>query len=116
MEGMAMSLYHANITWQSPDGTWSTGFSALITPDGDGPWDQWEHEWDAEYGYGTFEAVYTGHPDEDAAMDAAVDDHGNPGTFEVERPVSYPAREAYDERIANLDAMAGAARAKAGRS
>lgn len=83
-----MSSAHANVVWQSPDGTWNQAFWLVIEPE---PGDEYEHddvdqededdEHEVEYGDG-YAMVTTGHPDEESAWQTAVRDdpwRANPG-------------------------------------
>lgn len=63
-----MSFHHANITWQSPDGTWSCGFFERIPANTMG--EDYDAEWDDDFDTNRFQFVSTGHPDEDSPCDA----------------------------------------------
>lgn len=55
-----MSLNRENVIWQSKDQTWNRGF---YTCNPMGSFDEdFDHEWDVEYDYSSFEWVSTGHP------------------------------------------------------
>lgn len=96
-----MSFYRANVTWQSPDGSWSIGFWSVLEPDpevADG--EDYDDEWDAEYG-DDFEFVTTGHPSEASAW-RTVDQHRpNPGGSYV-----CSLTNSTDEERAELDELA----------
>lgn len=57
-----MSRHHPNVSWQSADGTWSSGFHPAVSfpedPDDD---------WGVEFDHDAFEWVTTGHPDASSA-------------------------------------------------
>lgn len=104
-----MSLHRENATWQAPDGTWSIGLYDYVET-GDDP------EWDVEY-LDDFRWVSTGHPTSEAAMDAYLQDHANPGgttlyfgsedaasIAEFEKlAAAYKARNSQDTALHNAD-------------
>lgn len=63
-----MSFHHTNITWQSPDGTWSCGFFERIP--GNTMDEDYDAEWDDDFDMIRFQFVSTGHADEESAFDA----------------------------------------------
>lgn len=75
-----MSYYHANVVWQSSDGTWSRGFYTDMGAGGCDCGDE-THEWCREFDSSSFQWVSTGHPTEDAAYKAW--DGSNPGGCET---------------------------------
>ncbi|MFE2346162.1 hypothetical protein [Kitasatospora cineracea] len=89
-----MSLHRENVTWQSPEGTWSIGFFAFEEEDDD-------YEWGVYYDHGHFWWASTGHPNPDAAMDAYMRENANPGCTVI---VAWSEKEA--ENIARYERMA----------
>jgi len=92
-----MSCNRENISWQSPDKTWNSGFYDF-TQIGE------DHEWDVEYDFSTFRWVSTGWTTEEEAANAWLG--ANPGGGCTLTEIG--------EKSARLDAMALEA-AKAGR-
>lgn len=76
-----MSFHRANVTWQSPDGSWNIGFWTVLEPDPEDDED-YDAEWDVEYG-DDFEWVTTGHPSEDSAWRTVNQHRPNPGSSYV---------------------------------
>ncbi|MGW4691034.1 hypothetical protein ACWEO1_01440 [Kitasatospora cineracea] len=101
-----VSVNREHVIWQSSGGSWNIGFYAytgLWEFEGADP-DDFDHEWDVEYGYDEFWFLSTGHPDPDAAYGAYLAQHANPGgTAGV---LHWSAETA--ERIGGLEVVAAA--------
>ncbi len=72
-----MSCNRENDTWQSADGTWNIGFYEFWD-EGDPSDDDWDYEWDVEYGE-NFHWISTGHATPDEAYASYTRSHANPG-------------------------------------
>lgn len=111
-----MSFHRANVTWQSPDGSWNIGFWTVLEADPEAADDEdyddevadghdeededYDDEWDAECG-DDFEFVTTGHPTEESAW-RTVDQHRpNPGSSHV-----YSLTNSSGDERAKLDELA----------
>lgn len=71
-----MSRYHANVIWQSADGTWARGFHPAVS------WpDDPDDEGGVEFDHSSFEWVSAGHATKDEA--SAAWDGVNPGYADV---------------------------------
>lgn len=95
-----MSTGHENVVWQSADGTWSRGFylANRYYPDDDS-------EPEIEYDQGEFEWVSTGHPNEDAAIQAWRG--ANPGhSTSIPHPATDEARAYWGDEHERLDDLA----------
>ncbi|MFF2571062.1 hypothetical protein [Streptomyces sp. NPDC058084] len=104
-----MSLNRENVTWQAPDGTWSIGFwrfeHTLDFADED-----FDHEWSVEYYDDAFWFCSTGHPTDEAAMNAYLAEESNPGGTEI-----VPNHPDHADELARYEALAAAFKAKNGR-
>lgn len=74
-----MSLHRENVIWVSRDGKWNRGFYEYYNVNVGG--EDWDHEWDVEYIYDSFNWVSTGHATEEAANMAWTG--SNPGSAEI---------------------------------
>lgn len=92
-----MSCNRENVIWQSKDGTWNRGFYECFDV-GDPCDEDWDYEWDVEYGDG-FEWLSLGHATEQAAHESW--DGSNPGGYDRCEYAGYPAESArYDAKAA----------------
>lgn len=92
-----MSRYHANVIWQSSDGTWNRAFYEVsYRPDDP------DDEWGVEFDHDTMWWASCGHATEAAA--AASWDGANPGSHD-----NVPYSDEHDRKMAclRLDALAG---------
>lgn len=91
-----MSCNRENVTWQSVDGRWNIGFYEFW--DVDTHKEDWDYEWDVEYG-SDFHWVSSGHPTPEAARDAWRG--ANPGGSSI-----YEYNEQNAEACAHFDKLA----------
>lgn len=78
-----MSCNRESVAWQGKDKTWSIGFYSFTSHGSEA--DGYDHEWDVEYDYASFNWVSTGHKTVDEAEKAGSKIYGNSGGSQVVR-------------------------------
>lgn len=97
-----MSCNRENVLWQSKDGTWNRAFYSFHDVEPEDPEDEWDYEWDVEYG-DDFDWLSLGHASKDAAINAW--DGSNPGGWDECEYAAHPAEcDRYDAKAAEATA------------
>lgn len=88
-----MSCNRENVSWQSKDGSWNLAFYEFWNVDRDK--EDWDYEWDVEYG-SDFHWVTTGHASREAAREAWTSANPGGGTVIAYTPESAAQCDALD--------------------